>query len=364
MEYQIFISYKRVGGDALAYLIYEKLSSMGYKLFYDIKSLAGGEFDQKLYRVIEECSDIIVVLSPHGLDNCNNKKDWLRLEMAHAIKTKKNIIPLIMNGFKWPKILPQDIRALKKFNGIPISYDFFDGVTNKIIKSFSLGKDDNYMKKYSTDLKHVLIWGDFDDGILEKIISKLDLASQYYVEVLDEPVEILSKCMDNIDSIVFIDTDVTKLSNNEHILERINQTLKNYVRKGGKLVCTHDVIYRRTRNVQLQKMFGCTITEFRSSSVVKYKKTEVCKKNKLFNSLQDSFELHDGEICWGNHTDDVDVYFETEDGIPLVFVREYGKGICIYMNSGDYSVSPPTSILRPEDPFVALIKSAIVYEFK
>lgn len=363
MEYQIFISYRRVGGDALAYLIYEKLSSMGYNLFYDIKSLTGGEFDQKLFKIIDECSDVIVVLSPHGLDNCNNKKDWLRLEIAYAIKTKKNIIPLIMNGFKWPKILPNDINELKKFNGIPISFEFFDGVANKIRKSLALEKNGNSIKKGSTYLKHVLIWGDFDDGILEKIVLKLDLASQYYIEILDEPVEILSKCMDNIDSIIFIVTDVTKLSNNEYTLERINQTLVNYVRKGGKLVCTHDIIYRRTRNVRLQMMFGCTITEFRHSSVVKYKKTDICKNNKLFDGLKDGFELHDEEICWGRLADDVDVYFETEDGIPLVFVREYGKGVCIYMNSGDYKVSPPTSILRPEDPFIALIKSIIKYEY-
>ena len=33
--------------------------------------------------------------------------------------------------------------------------------------------------------------------------------------------------------------------------------------------------------------------------------------------------LHDAEICWGKVAEDVDVYFETESGIPLVFSREY-----------------------------------------
>ena len=259
MKYQIFISYRRVGGDALAYLVYEKLSSMGYELFYDIKSLKSGKFNQKLFKIIDECNNILVILSPHGLDNCIYKNDWIRQEIAYAIKKEKNIIPLIMNGFKWPKYLPNDIKELKYFNRINITYDFFEGVTNKIIKNFVFETNKN------TNLKHVLIWGDFDNGIVEKIISKFNLTSEYYIEVLDEPVEILSKCKDNIDSIIFIVTDVTKLSNNEHTLELINLALVNYVRNGGKLICTHDIIYKRTRNSRLQKMFGCTVTEFRAT---------------------------------------------------------------------------------------------------
>ena len=46
--------------------------------------------------------------------------------------------------------------------------------------------------------------------------------------------------------------------------------------------------------------------------------------------------LHDAEICWGKVAEDVDVYFETESGIPLVFSREYGNGLCIFLNSGDF----------------------------
>ena len=72
--------------------------------------------------------------------------------------------------------------------------------------------------------------------------------------------------------------------------------------------------------------------------------------------------LHDAEICWGKVAEDVDVYFETEKGIPLVFSREYGNGLCIFLNSGDFKERPPRSILKPEKNFVELLKEAILMQ--
>ena len=34
MSYQIFISYRRIGGEALAYLLKEKLQAAGYSVFF------------------------------------------------------------------------------------------------------------------------------------------------------------------------------------------------------------------------------------------------------------------------------------------------------------------------------------------
>lgn len=72
--------------------------------------------------------------------------------------------------------------------------------------------------------------------------------------------------------------------------------------------------------------------------------------------------LHDAEICWGKVAEDVDVYFETESGIPLVFSREYGNGLCIFLNSGDFKERTPRSILKPEKNFVELLKEAILMQ--
>lgn len=358
--YQIFISYRRMGGEALAYLLHEKLITAGYSVFFDIESLSSGRFDTKLLRIMDECSDVIVILPPNALDRCDNKDDWLRQEISHAIRTKKNIIPLMMNGFEFPAVLPDELSELPSHQGVKVDFNFFDGVLEHIKRYLIIGNQPLKRNSVMADsVKHILLWGDFDMGILEKLIIKLDLDDSYYPEILCDAVEILSKDLTEIDTIVLITTDVTKFSNNTYALQRLNQALVEFVRIGGRLICAHDVIYRRTRNIQLQELFGCQIDKFQQINSVHYVKTDFCKEKCLFESISDSFDLTDGEICWGELADDIDIYFETDEGIPLVFSREYGKGICLYFNSGDYKNNAPRSILKPEKPFVLLLRELI-----
>ena len=102
MKYDIFISYRRDGGDTLAQLIYDRLTDRGYRVFLDIESLRSGKFNEKLFSVISECKDVIVILPPGALERCRNEGDWLFLEVSHALKERKNIIPVMMKGFEWP----------------------------------------------------------------------------------------------------------------------------------------------------------------------------------------------------------------------------------------------------------------------
>lgn len=132
MSYDIFISYRREGGDTLAQLIYDRLTDRGYRVFLDIESLRSGKFNEKLFSVIEECKDVVVILPPDALERCNNEEDWLYLEMSHAIRNRKNVIPIMMKGFFWPDELPEALRELPDFNGIQDSKDYFDAVIDKL----------------------------------------------------------------------------------------------------------------------------------------------------------------------------------------------------------------------------------------
>lgn len=132
MSYDIFISYRREGGDTLAQLIYDRLTDRGYRVFLDIESLRSGKFNEKLLSVIEECKDVVVILPPNALERCSNPEDWLYLELSHAIKSRKNIVPVMMKGFAWPDELPEALRELPNFNGIQDSKDYFDAVIDKM----------------------------------------------------------------------------------------------------------------------------------------------------------------------------------------------------------------------------------------
>lgn len=358
--YQVFISYRRNGGIALAYLLYEKLTKRGYKVFLDVDSLSNDKFDEKIFEVIDECDNVILVLSPDSLIQCNDSGDWVRREMAHALTAEKNIIPVVMDGFQWPKELPNDIVALQHYNGIIVSFHYFTGVVDRIIDYMQerLSKSDAVSRE--SDQKHILLWADFEASISEKLIRRMRLPDEYYIETLTSPSEILSKPIDLIDSIILLNTDVTKLADSNVLGKRINETLENYVECGGRLIGSHDLIYRRTRNHVLQRMFGCVISEFAYKEATEYRRTDACEEFGVFNNTPESFSLHDGEICWGNLSPDADVLYEDAEGIPLVFVREYGNGVCVYLNSGDYKENAPLSILKPEKGFVSLLKDSIL----
>ncbi|HBE77517.1 MAG TPA: hypothetical protein DDW65_07000 [Firmicutes bacterium] len=134
MNYDIFISYRRDDGEQTAKAIYDRLTDQGYKVFLDVEYLRSGAFNEKLYSVIDECHDVLVILSPNALKRCANEDDWVRLEVAHAIHCKKNIVPVILQGFDFPSELPDDIETLRFQNQIRASVEFFDAFMEKLSK--------------------------------------------------------------------------------------------------------------------------------------------------------------------------------------------------------------------------------------
>ena len=138
-QYDIFISYRREGGYDTAQLLYDRLTQMGYRVSFDLETLRGGKFNTQLYRRIEQCSDVLVVMSRDSLNLRENQEDdWFRLEIAHALKHKKNIVPVFLRDFKFPQKgeLPEDIVDLVDYQGVTASQEHFDSVLKRICRNF------------------------------------------------------------------------------------------------------------------------------------------------------------------------------------------------------------------------------------
>ncbi|MBQ6562375.1 MAG: toll/interleukin-1 receptor domain-containing protein [Clostridia bacterium] len=133
---QIFISYRRDGGEDLARLLEENLKDRGFNVFFDVESLRSGAFNTALFSKIDECADVLVVLPPHGLDRCVAKDDWVRQEIAYALKQEKNVIPILMRNFSFPPTLPEDIEKIRYMNGIAANSEFFSAVIEKLVTHF------------------------------------------------------------------------------------------------------------------------------------------------------------------------------------------------------------------------------------
>lgn len=139
LKYDIFISYRREGGYDTAQLLYDRLTQMRYRVSFDLETLRGGKFNTQLYQRIEQCSDVLVIMSKDSLNLRENPDDdWFRLEIAHALKHKKNIVPVFLRDFKFPHKgeLPPDIADLVDYQGVTASQEHFDSTLQRICRNF------------------------------------------------------------------------------------------------------------------------------------------------------------------------------------------------------------------------------------
>lgn len=138
MSHDVFISYRRDGGEHLAGRVKDALKSRGFSVFMDVDDLKSGKFDAALYREIEKAANVIIILTPGCLERCKNEDDWLRQEIRHAIKCKRNIIPIFARGFEMPspETLPSDIAELVGFHGPTPAPEMFEESIDKLVSKF------------------------------------------------------------------------------------------------------------------------------------------------------------------------------------------------------------------------------------
>lgn len=146
-KYDIFISYRRTAYDT-ANLIAEKLRNAGYKVFFDVDTLTGGKFNEQLLDVIQNCKDVIVVLSEDALERCNQPDDWVRKEVVFAMEHHKNIIPVMLDGFSWPNPMPYGMEELENYQAITATrHEYFDMAVQRL-QGYLRSKPSKPIKKW------------------------------------------------------------------------------------------------------------------------------------------------------------------------------------------------------------------------
>ena len=142
----IFISYRREGGDMTAMYIYQELKNRGYNVFYDLEVLRAGKFNDALLANIRTCKDFILILSPRALDRCTDENDWVRRELTEALKTNKNIVPVMLNGFTFPEKLPDEIDEIRYRNGLTSTTEYFKESINRLCDKYLVSKPKKEIK--------------------------------------------------------------------------------------------------------------------------------------------------------------------------------------------------------------------------
>ena len=124
VEKTVFLSYRRTNF-AWAIAIFQDLTHHGYDVFLDYSGIASGDFERVILGNIPARAHFLVLLTPSALERCNDPGDWLRREIETALTNKRNIVPLMLEGFDFgtPKIAGQltgMLAALKHYNGLSI----------------------------------------------------------------------------------------------------------------------------------------------------------------------------------------------------------------------------------------------------
>jgi len=138
VDYDVFISYRRDSGAAEARLLRQSLMDRGLRVFLDVIDLRKGYFDDELQRRISVVPNFVPVLTPGSLDRCAESTDWLRQEIAHAIRERKNIVPVMIGDFAFPAQLPDDIANLPRHQGVAYSHQYFDAMLQTIMEGLVL----------------------------------------------------------------------------------------------------------------------------------------------------------------------------------------------------------------------------------
>ena len=109
--------------------------------------MEAGKFDSNLLQSIQSARNFILVLTSGALDRCindNEQKDWIHKEVACALDSDCNIIP-VFDNFLMPNSedLPVTMRPLTSYNGINWVHEYQTACMDKIvrfIKTQSIGE--------------------------------------------------------------------------------------------------------------------------------------------------------------------------------------------------------------------------------
>src|SRR5215472_10819470 len=129
IEKTVFISYRRTSV-SWALNIYQHLTQHGYDVFFDFQGIASGDFETVILENVRARAHFLILLTPSALERCSEPGDWVRREIETALDTKRNIVPLMFEGFDFdaPAIAPHltgKLAVLKKYNALSVPAEYF-----------------------------------------------------------------------------------------------------------------------------------------------------------------------------------------------------------------------------------------------
>jgi len=135
----IFINYRRDDAPGVAGRLFDHLTRKFSRrnIFMDVDAMKPGmDFVRQLDTQVAQCGVLLAVIGPHWLDakdhsgqrRLDSDNDYVRIELASALKRDIPVIPVLVDGAAMPPEdgLPDDLKSLVRRHALELRHTRFD----------------------------------------------------------------------------------------------------------------------------------------------------------------------------------------------------------------------------------------------
>ena len=135
----IFINYRRDDVPGVAGRLFDHLAARFSRrsIFMDVDAMKPGmDFVKQLDTQVSQCDVLLAVIGPHWYDakdqdghrRLDSDTDYVRIELASALKRDIPVIPLLVDGAVMPAAggLPDDLKSLTRRHALELRHTRFD----------------------------------------------------------------------------------------------------------------------------------------------------------------------------------------------------------------------------------------------
>jgi len=165
---RIFINYRRQDSEGYVGRLFDHLTRHfdSQDVFMDVDSIPpGADFLTVLENAVAACDVFIAVIGPQwvaitdemGVRRLDHWNDFVRVEIASALKQNKMVIPVLVGQARMPapSVLPEEIVPLSRRNAIELSHHRFAYDTDKLITAIKAYAPPNPLNKQKANRETV-----------------------------------------------------------------------------------------------------------------------------------------------------------------------------------------------------------------
>lgn len=135
---KIFISYRRKSWAFTQRLANDIAQRLNADVFVDIQSLDSSNFEQSILYHVRKSDVVLVVVTEYTFsERIHDTGDWVRREIAEALRLKKPIITVAVDGLYPPTAdqLPTEIADIGRMQGVPFyaEPEYWDGAMQRLV---------------------------------------------------------------------------------------------------------------------------------------------------------------------------------------------------------------------------------------